>query len=172
LTRRVNGGLSRSQARQQQQKLSYAQENVLLKWIKELIISGYSPGHRLLKEIAEELRTKRTYDLDDASLDSLELPPQYKLGRDWVPRFILRHPHLTVGIRRRIESTQMDGATKEVLEAWFDAYQKVVQEQGIEQENIYNMDKSGFSIGTMELTRIIIDLTLRTKYQAHPGRQE
>jgi hypothetical protein len=100
LTRRVNGGLSRSQARQQQQKLSYAQENVLLKWIKELTISGYSPGHRLLKEIAEELRTKRTYDLDDASLDSLKLPPQYKLGRDWVPRFILRHPHLTVGIGR------------------------------------------------------------------------
>lgn len=49
----VNGGLSRSQARQQQQKLSPAQENVLLKWIKELTISDYSPGHRLLKEIAE-----------------------------------------------------------------------------------------------------------------------
>jgi hypothetical protein len=75
VTRRVNGGLSRSQARQQQQKLSCAQENVLLKWIKELTISGYSPGHRLLKEIAEELRTKRTYNLDNPSLDSLELSP-------------------------------------------------------------------------------------------------
>jgi hypothetical protein len=31
------------QARQQQQKLSCAQENVLLKWIKQLTISGYSP---------------------------------------------------------------------------------------------------------------------------------
>lgn len=49
LMRRVNGGLSRCQARQQQQKLSYAQENVLLKWVKDLTISGYSPGHRLLK---------------------------------------------------------------------------------------------------------------------------
>jgi transposase len=75
ITRRVNGGLSRSQACQQQQKLSYEQENVLLKWIKQLTISGYSPGHRLLKEIAEELRTKRTYNLDDTSLSSLELPP-------------------------------------------------------------------------------------------------
>jgi transposase len=56
VTRRVNGGLSRSQARQRQQKLSYAEEKVLLKWIKELTISGYSPGHRLLKEIAEEIR--------------------------------------------------------------------------------------------------------------------
>ena len=40
------------------------------------------------------------------------------------------------------------------------------------QENIYNMDESGFSIGTMESTRIIIDSILCTKYQTHPGRQE
>lgn len=64
----------------------------------ELIISGYSPGHQLLKKIAEELRTKRTYDLDNASLDSFELPPQYKLGKAWIARFILRHPHLKVAI--------------------------------------------------------------------------
>jgi hypothetical protein len=106
VTRRVNGGLSRTQARQQQQKLSCAQEKVLLKWIKELTISGYSPGHRLLKEIAEELRTERTYDLllDDVSFNSLELPSQYPLGQDWVPRFSLRHPHLMVAIGCRIES--------------------------------------------------------------------
>ena len=170
--KRVNGGLSRSQARQQQQKLSYEQENVLLKWIKQLTISGYSPGHRLLKEIAEELRTKRTYNLDEVSLNSLELPPQYTLGQDWVPRFIFRHPHLTVAIGRRIESVRMDGATKEVLNAWFDAYQKVVQECKITQENTYNMDESGFSIGTMESTGIILDGTLHTKHHAHPGRQE
>jgi hypothetical protein len=65
----------------------------------------------------------------------------------------------------------MDGATKPVLDEWFDAYQKVVQEQGIMQENIYNMDESGFSIGSMETTRIVIDSTLRTKHHAHPGRQ-
>jgi hypothetical protein len=63
----------------------------------------------------------------------------------------------------------MDGATKEVLNAWFDAYKKVVQEQGIKQENTYNMDESGFSIRTMESTRIIIDSTLRTKHQVYPG---
>jgi hypothetical protein len=94
------------------------------------------------------------------------------LGRDWVPRFILRHPHLTVAIGRRIESVRMDRATKEVLNAWFDAYKKVVQDCKITQGNTYNMDESGFSIGTMESTLIILDSTLRTKHQAHPGRQE
>ena len=72
-----------------------------------------------MKEIAEELRMKRTYDLDNASLGSLELPPWYTLGRVWVPRFILRHPHLTVAIRCRIESVRMDGAANPVLDVWF-----------------------------------------------------
>jgi hypothetical protein len=66
----------------------------------------------------------------------------------------------------------MDSATKPVLDAWFDAYRKVIQEHKITQENTYNMDESGFSIGTMESTRIILDSTFRTKHQAHPGRQE
>ena len=64
----------------------------------------------------------------------------------------------------------MDGVIKPVLDAWFDAYQRVIQKQGIKQENIYNMNESEFSIGTMESTRIIIDSTLCTKHQAHPGR--
>jgi hypothetical protein len=98
--KRVSGGSTRSQARQQQQKLSYAQENVLLKWIKELTISGYSPGHRLLKEIAEDIRANRSRDLDDASPLLFEFHPHLPLGQDWVPRFIKRHPHLTIAIGR------------------------------------------------------------------------
>jgi len=66
----------------------------------------------------------------------------------------------------------MDGATKEILGEWFDAYRSLIMKEKIELENTYNIDKSGFSIGTMESTRIVIDSTLCTKYQAYPGRQE
>jgi len=66
----------------------------------------------------------------------------------------------------------MDGATKEVLGEWFDAYWRLIIKEKIRPKNTYNIDESGFSIGTMESTRIITDSTLRTKHQAHPGRQE
>jgi len=66
----------------------------------------------------------------------------------------------------------MERATKLVIDAWFVAYNKIVKIQNIKPYNIYNMDKSGFSIGTINLTQIIINSTLYTKYQAHPGRQE
>jgi hypothetical protein len=58
----------------------------------------------------------------------------------------------------------MDRAIKPVLDTWFNIYKKVVQEQGIKQKNIYNIDESGFSIQTMELTQIILNSTLCTKH--------
>ena len=70
VTRRVNGSLSRTQARYTQQILSPAQESVLLKWIKQLTIGGYSPGHQLLKEVAEEIRLERIYTLHNATITS------------------------------------------------------------------------------------------------------
>ena len=34
------------------------------------------------------------------------------------------------------------------------------------------MDETGFSIGAIKGAQVVMDTTLLTKYQAHPGRQE
>jgi hypothetical protein len=66
----------------------------------------------------------------------------------------------------------MDGVTKPVLNAWFNAFKDIVTRLKINEKDIYNMDETGFSIGTMESTRIIVDSTLHTRHQAYPSRQE
>jgi hypothetical protein len=66
----------------------------------------------------------------------------------------------------------MNGVTKQVLKGWFEAYKSLITELKIKIHNTYNMDETGFSIGTMQSTRIIVDSSLRTHFQAHPGRQE
>ena len=48
----------------------------------------------------------------------------------------------------------------------------VMDENQIMMENVYNMDETGFSIGTMENTHVIINSRMRKKYQVQPGRQE
>jgi hypothetical protein len=48
----------------------------------------------------------------------------------------------------------------------------VVRKYKIEEENIYNMDESGVSIGTIEATRVITGAADRRRWQAQPGRQE
>ena len=59
LQRRINGGYIQSEARQKQQLLSKNQEQTLLKWIKGLTASGYAPSHRILHEVAEEVRSNK-----------------------------------------------------------------------------------------------------------------
>jgi hypothetical protein len=66
----------------------------------------------------------------------------------------------------------MNGVTKEVLKEWFEAYKSLKTALKIENHNTYNMDETGFSIGTLQSTRVIVDSSLRTRFQAHPGRQE
>jgi hypothetical protein len=56
---RVNGRHTRIEARQHQQLLSKNQEQTLLKWIKELTVSGYAPTHRILREVADEVRLNK-----------------------------------------------------------------------------------------------------------------
>ncbi|PQM43456.1 hypothetical protein VC83_09583 [Pseudogymnoascus destructans] len=176
---RVNGKLSRREARRQQQLLSPAQEQTLLKWIKVLTISGYAPSHRILRDIADEIRVNRcrVFELSHPNSQHAQHThhediPNFPLGQDWVPRFIKRHPHLQIQLGRRVETQRMSGVTKDVLTGWFDTYKDLVARLGIQEHNVYNMDETGFSIGTMECTRIIVDSTLRTCHQAHQGRQE
>ncbi|KFZ00238.1 hypothetical protein V498_00216 [Pseudogymnoascus sp. VKM F-4517 (FW-2822)] len=51
-----------------QQLLSKNQEKTLLKWIKELTASGYAPSHRILREVAEEVRSNKSDPIKSISL--------------------------------------------------------------------------------------------------------
>jgi hypothetical protein len=66
----------------------------------------------------------------------------------------------------------MNGATEPVLKDWFNAYKDIVAQFNIQEKDVYNMDETGFSICTLESTRIIVDSTYQTRHQAHSGRQE
>jgi hypothetical protein len=167
--KRVNGRPSQQEARQQQQLLSESQEKTLLRWIKGLTISGYAPTHQILRDV-DEIRANRyrIFPYDEHNNNELqhtyEQIPNLPLGQEWVARFIKRHPHLQVRLGRRIEAQRMSGVTKQVVMGWFDAYKDLVTRLHIQEQNIYNMDETGFSIGTMESTRIIVDSTLRTRH--------
>jgi hypothetical protein len=65
---------------------------------------------------------------------------------------------------RRVKAQRMNGVTKEVLKAWFKAYKSLTTELKIENHNTYNMDETGFSIGMMQSTRIIVDSSLRMRF--------
>ena len=47
-----------------------------------------------------------------------------------------------------------------------------MEENQISIGNVYNVDETGNSLGTMERAYVVVDTTQNTQYQGQPGRQE
>ena len=94
------------------------------------------------------------------------------IGKQWVKRFIRRHPELASVRPRSIDAPRVKCTSPERLKRWFDDLKKVVVEYNIKPENMYNMDETGFAIGEKEAGRCIINVQIRQHFQAKPGRQE
>jgi hypothetical protein len=154
LRRRAAGGNSRAQGRESAQLLSLAEEKVLVKWISRLSIAGYPPRHALVEEMAEEIRLRRARRVNDASIELVRYPP---IGKEWIQRFLQRHPLLHTTPARQIQSARLRNATFEALLRWFNAVETQFAEQKYDYGNVYNMDETGFGVGTSQTNRVIID---------------
>ena len=87
--------------------------------------------------------------------------------------FLRRHPELKTVVGKTIEKSRIKGTSAEVLKKWFDAFQReVINNENVLPENVYNMDESGFSIGTINASRVIVNTQIGQRYQANPVRQE
>ena len=73
---------------------------------------------------------------------------------------------------RAIEAARIRDITKEDLNRWFDEFEKTIEEKNIAIENIYNMDETGFAIGAVQRSYVVINKQSKTRYQAQPSRQE
>ena len=174
LKRRMNGGKSRAEGREAQQLLSKPEEKALEGWITRLTATGHPARHDFIRDMAEEIRRQRTSGIE-SPYSTASIHPS------WVQRFIKRHPHLKTTMTRSIEAARIKDVTKETVATWFAQLQETIEANNITLENIYNMDetgtfmpsiKVGFAIGTGQTSYAVVDLRLRRKYQAEPGRQE
>jgi len=48
----------------------------------------------------------------------------------------------------------------------------VIKDNDVLIGNVYNMNESGFSLGTINAAKVIINTQIGQQYQANPGRQE
>ena len=95
------------------------------------------------------------------------------LGKDWISNFLLRYPHCKTIVEKRIESTWIQNTLSEMLQKWFDAFRKkVLEDLEVLLKNVYNMNESHFSIGTIKTECVIINARIRVKLQIQSDRQK
>ena len=89
---RVKGNKkSRNLAHEADQNLTHSEEKELVRWITRLTITGYPPRYQTLREMAEEIRKRGVKHINE---DGMQLIEYDNIGRDWVQRFLGRHPEL------------------------------------------------------------------------------
>ena len=150
LKRRLDGSLPRNKAQESSMNLSNLEEKELVHWITTLTQHGYAPRYHAVCELTEIIRNQRVLGVND---DDVQLVNYDTFGRDWVSRFISRHPELKSARRKLIEAARIKDVSVERLTKWFEDLQRVIGENDIEPGNIHNMNESGFAIGDIEASQ-------------------
>ena len=119
--------------------------------------------------MAQAIRQQRVNKINE---DAIELVSYPELGKLWSTHFLKSHPYLHTVCGRFIEASRVRESSPSILNEWFEGYKQVFDDFQPEPENIYNMDETGFFIGTMRRSNIIIDKNTHSKLQTTPGRQE
>ncbi|EDO04592.1 hypothetical protein SS1G_07075 [Sclerotinia sclerotiorum 1980 UF-70] len=169
LADRLAGKKTRSQTHEMAQILSNAEENTLVRWISRLTITGFPATPILVKEMADEIRLRRVQVASSRIPTPTEIPP---IGYEWIYRFQKRHPELKTCYSRQLESNRTKEATLENIQAWFDMFRTRLIERKYELDDMYNMDETGFGVGSTQSTRIIVDSTQKSNWKVTAGKQE
>ena len=134
LRRRVKGGNSRAQGKENQQLLTVTEEQALVAWISRATATGNPVQHSFIRDMAEQLRKHRVTG---------QIEFTRPIGETWVPQFLNRHPHLKTKLTKTIESSRIKHVTKEQIIAFFEEFYKVVESRNIKLKDIYNIDETG-----------------------------
>ncbi|KAM4060889.1 DDE superfamily endonuclease [Hirsutella rhossiliensis] len=128
---RLKGQVALADQIQPRQLLSKSQEARLVSWILRQESLGYAPSHSQIRACVEALMKQLNNDRT--------------VGRNWVSKFINRHPDIKNKRGRRQEANRFNAFTPRAVHWFFDIREK---EYGwIKPENTVNVDEGGIMSG-------------------------
>lgn len=114
--------------------------------------------------MAENIRKQRVRGVND---DGIQLVEYEDFGKDWVARFMTRHPQLNSIYRKAIEASRVKDVSVERLTKWFDDLKGIIEERNIEVKCINNVDEAALVSATFEASQCIINAEIQQQFQAN-----
>ena len=160
LRRRIAGSASRAHQSANCQKLSNNEESTLLAWILDMDRRGLPLQVSVVHHLAQLLVSARI--------------PSAIIGKNWVNRYVKRHPGLISKYTRKYDYQRAKCEDPMLIKSWFTRVQETIQKHGILAEDIYNMDETGFQMGVASSYRAICGLETKQKgaKALQPGNRE
>jgi hypothetical protein len=149
----MKGLRTHAEAHVDQQKLSPAEEEVLVKWAKVLGRRGVPLTHSTLTTYAAEILGK-------------------PIGESWAKRFLARHADLKVKATTSLEKCRAKALNPVAVAGFYDVLEAAVEEFGIKPEHTWNMDEKGVQLGIGAKVTAIIDRDQSTVYSVEDGNRE
>ena len=149
LQNRLRKPKSRKESHISQQLLTPIEESTLENWIFRAAKLGAPITLQLVKILASEIQSKQS-----SNYDKNELSP---ISDRWVDRFRTRHPRIKTCFSRTIDiarSTALDFST---IKSYFNNLGELLCEHKYPPSTIYNVDETGFSIGSSSKSVILLN---------------
>jgi hypothetical protein len=103
-----------------------------------------------------------------ASQSEQDSPPT--VGQNWTSRFIQRHEYLKQ-TQKKLNSNRQRAENPAVVAEYFEKLYDTLEEYGIVQEDIWNMDETGFRIGIGK-DQVVVTKRKRAHYFGIPENRE
>ena len=140
LQNRCKGKTCRPDTRANNHKLTRNEEESLLRWILSINTRGSAPRPSMVRDMANILLAERGGGV---------------VGSKWVYNYTQRHNQLKTRYSRRYNHERAKCEDPRVIQPWFDLVRRTIDENGIQPEDIYNFDETGFAMGLIATAKVI-----------------
>ena len=145
----IAGIASRAHKPANSQILSKNEESMLSAWILDMDKRGLPLQLSAVRHLAQLLVSARI--------------PSATIGKNWVNRYVNRHPGLISKYTQKYDYQRAKCENPELIKSWFMCVREVIEKYGILEEDIYNMDETGFQMGVAGTYRAICGLETKKK---------
>lgn len=163
LARRLRGIGAKRDQKPPNKKLSEAQEAALVRYIRDMDDIGISVR---IDQVANAANHILAADWPEGAG---EPPTVHKV---WPKRFWERYPELHKMKQKPLALERKVAQEPEHIMNWFSRFQQLRDELGVQNEDIWNMDETGFRIGVGRSQWIITTIESRRAYLAADENRE
>ena len=128
--------------------LKKTEEGALIHYIKKLDAQGFAPTLRCVEDMANQLRAAR---------GAKPVSPR------WASNFVKRKPELKSRLTRQRDRQRVFCSDPGVIGPWFDLVRNVKAKYSIQDEDTYNFDETGFTMGVGNRVKVVTASERRTE---------
>jgi len=159
---RVNGLSMQVNHRPPNCKLSIAEETTLVQWILSMDQRGLPPRPDSVRQMANLLLEKRS----DSNSNR-------QVGKRWVINLVRRHHALQTRYTRKYDYQRAKCEDPTIIRDWFRLIENTIAKYGIQEQDIYNFDETGFQMGVISTAKVVTGAERSNRPVAvQPGNRE